>query len=361
MSAERTGRGESGVSAVVCNYNGAGYLEDCLRSILAQDGVDEVIVVDNASEDGSVALVRERFPTVEVLELRENRGPCVARNAGMRAARHRWVLAVDNDAVLEPGMLARLRAALAARPDAVCAQPRSVLHDDPTRVHYDAGGLHYVGLLALRNFYAPLARAEGTGIVDTDALIAIAPLLDRDRVLAAGGYDEAFFYLAEDYDLALRLRLAGHAILAVEDALVRHRGGTKGLSFRGGSYPASRTHLHAKNRWRVLVKAYRWRTLLVSLPGIALYELVWLAFALAQGQLGAHLSGKRAFLRELPSALRLRRAVQAARRLPDRRVLVGGPLTLSPSLVARPAGRAAQRGIDALLRAWWAFARHLAG
>src|SRR5262249_36806372 len=95
------------VSAVVCNYNGERYLEDCLRAVLAQEP-DEVLVVDDASTDGSVALVRARFPAVEVLVLDRNRGPCAARNAGMRAARQRWVLAVDNDAVLEPDVLAKL-------------------------------------------------------------------------------------------------------------------------------------------------------------------------------------------------------------------------------------------------------------
>ena len=102
-----------GISAVVCNYNGEDYLEDCLRSLLADDDVDEVIVVDNASADASVALVRERFPQVELIPLPENAGPCVARNVGMRAARHRWVLGVDNDAILTPGMTRKLREALA--------------------------------------------------------------------------------------------------------------------------------------------------------------------------------------------------------------------------------------------------------
>ena len=349
-----------GISAVVCNFNGEEYLEECLSSLLAE-GLDEILLVDNASEDRSVPLVRERFPSVEVIALKENGGPCVARNVGMRAARHRFVLAVDNDAVIEQGMVQRLRDALEANPDAVVAQPRSVVFDDPSTVHYDGGAFHYVGLLALRNFYTPLASAEGTGVVETDALIGISPLVDRDFLLSIGGYDEAFFYLAEDFDLALRTRLAGKKILAVEDAIVLHRGGTKGLSFRGGGYPQARTRLHAKNRWRIVAKCYRVRTILLAAPGLLLYEVVWLVFALLQGQLGPHLAGKLAFFRELPSALRLRRAVQAHRRVADRAVLVGGPLTLSPSLVEKPLAGMLARGVDLVLRGWWGIARHLSG
>lgn len=350
----------SGVSAVVCNYNGEAYLAACLESVLAQ-APDEVIVVDDASSDGSVALVRERFPEVEVLRLARNGGPCVARNAGMRAARHRWVLAVDNDAVLEPGVLDKLRAALEQEPGACLAQTRSVLYDDPERVHYDGGGFHYLGLIALRNFYVPLARAEGRGVVEANSLVAICALLDRDVVLSRGGYDEELFYLAEDLDLSLRLRLAGERLLSVEDALVRHRGGTAGLSFRGGAYPRRRVFLHARNRRRILLKSYRYRTLLLVLPAFGAYELVWLLFALRKGELGAQLSGRLAFLRSLPSVLRARRAVQAQRRRRDRDLLVGGPLVLSPSLLGTAPARLAARLLDRCLGLWWALIRPLAG
>jgi hypothetical protein len=348
------------VSAVVCNYNGQHYLEDCLRSVLAQ-APDELIVVDDGSSDGSVALVRERFPGVELLELGRNRGPCAARNAGLRAARHGWVLAVDNDAVLEPGVLDRLRAALEERPDCCGAQVRSVLFEEPGRVHYDGGGFHYLGLIALRNFYVPLAQAEGRGLVASDALIGITALVERDVLLSLGGYDEDLFYLAEDLDLSLRLRQRGERLLSVEEALVRHRGGTAGLSFRGGGYPRRRVFLHSRNRWWILAKCYRLRTLLVALPGLLLYEMVWLVFALVQGELGAHLAGKLAFLRSWRRVLRSRQVVQALRVVPDRELLVGGPLTLSPALLVRPAARTAARLLDLCLRAWWMLARPLAG
>ena len=351
----------AGVSAVVCNYDGEAYLADCLRSILAQEGLDEVIVVDDASTDGSVALVRRLFPDVRVIELDENRGPCAARNRGLREARQRFVLAVDNDAVLRPDVLGRLRQALEERPEVAIAMPRSVLHDEPERVHYDSGAFHYVGLLSLRNFYTPLSEAVGEGVVETSALIGICVLMDRDAVLEVGGYDEAFFYLAEDYELSYRLKLTGHRLVSVEEAIVLHRGGTAGLSFRGGGYPEKRAYLHAKNRLRILFKCYRWRTLLVAAPGIFLYELVWLAFTLKAGHLKAGLRGKLALAREWSELMAARRELQARRTVPDRELLVGGPLTFSPSLVATPWARAVTGLVDGILRGWWWIVRHVAG
>lgn len=347
------------ISAVVCNYNGEGYLSECIESIRAlEPGVDEILVVDNASEDASLRLLAERYPDVRVLPLPRNLGPCVARNAGMRAARNRWVLAIDNDAILEPDVLGKLRAALESDPGAVAAQPRSVFADEPDRVHYDGGRFHYVGLYALRNFCVPLSAARGDRTLPVDGLIAITILLDRDAALGVGGYDESFFILFEDYDLALRLRIAGHRNLSVEDAIVHHRGGTPGISFReGASYPKIRAYYHSRNRWLVLFKNHAWSTLLVSLPGILLYELVWAVFTLSKGHFRAHVAGKASFFRSLEPARASRRRIQAGRRVPDRELLVGGPLTLSPQLVHKAMARRLAGALSVVLAAWWVVAR----
>jgi GT2 family glycosyltransferase len=342
------------VSVVVCNYDGERYLAACLRSVQALGArVDEIVVVDNASRDGGVALIERDFPGVRVLRLARNDGPCAARNAGMRAARNRWVFALDNDAIPNADALDKLVAALEADPQAVAAQTRNVFADAPERVHYDGGEIHYLGLLSLRNFYRPLAEAEGSGVLRAAGLIAIAILLDRDVVLGLGGYDESFFILFEDSDLALRLRIEGHALLSVEDALCLHQGGTPGISFRAGGYPKRRAFYHSRNRWLLLAKNYRVRTLLVALPGLVLYEAVWVAFTLAKGHLGAHVAGKVAFFRLLGSVRAKRRAIQRGRRANDRELLVAGPLTLSPELLSSPARRSLARALDAVLTAWW--------
>lgn len=351
------------VSVVVCNYNGEQHLPHCLDAVCALRGaVGEVIVVDNASSDRSRELLAERYPEVSVLALPDNRGPAVARNAGMRAARHRWVLALDNDAVVLPDLLEKLAAAAVADPEAAIVQPRSVFDHEPTRVHYDGGSFHYAGLIALRNFYRPLAEAEGSGVVPVDCAIAVALLLDRERVLALGGYDEGYFILFEDLDLSYRLRLAGQRILSVEDAIVRHRSGTAGVSYREGpSYPRRRAYLHSRNRWHFLAKCYRTRTLVAALPGLALYECAWLAFALAQGNGQAWLEGKRAFFRDYSAIRRSRADVRELRRATDRSLLTGGPLTVTPSVASSRPQRIVLGILDVLLRAWWTIARWLAG
>ena len=358
----RANHGLGPVSVVVCNYQGERYLDELLDSVERLRGrVDEVLVVDNASTDASREIVARRGGRVRWIDMGRNDGPCPARNAGMRAAKNRWVLALDNDAVCTEDMLDRLCAAAASVPNVAIVQPRSVFAGDRSRVHYDGGAFHYAGLIALRNFYVPLAEAEGRGVVDVDCAVAVALLVDRDAVLAAGGYDETMFILFEDLDLSFRLRAEGRRVMSVEDAIVLHKGGTPGISFRDGpAYPRSRVFFHSRNRWTYMAKCFRVRTLIVAAPGIALYEAVWFVFALAQGGLVDWFRGKARFLASIGHVRRERARLAARRTVPDRELLVGGPLTITPALTGG-VRRLVLGALDRTLRAWWGIARHVAG
>ena len=111
----------------------------------------------------------------------------------------------------------------------------------------------------------------------------------------------------------------------------------------------------------LLVKCYSLRTLLVAAPGLAVYELAWLLFTLRSGHLLRHLHGKLSFLKNLPTTLSLRRRVQRSRTISDRDLLISGPLTLSPQLVAKPLAARLANGLDRVLGWWWRVVRRWAG
>ncbi|MEL6713089.1 MAG: glycosyltransferase family 2 protein [Planctomycetota bacterium] len=346
------------ISVVVVNYQGEDYLEPCLRSIEAQTHApDEVLVVENASTDGSLNVLNTHFRGVEIVRMPTNVGACTARNVGMRAAKYRFVLLVDNDVILAPDTLERLVAAMSADPGAVMAQPRSVYKADNARIHYDGGDLHYAGLISLHNFGAE-RPADPPPVEEIDVAISLALLVDKAEVIQAGGFDEVFFILFEDLDLSHRLRLAGKRILKINDAVVQHDAGTPGISFRDDSdYPGRRVFFHSRNRWLYMVKCFRLWTLLVSLPGLLVYEAAWFLFALKAGNAGHWLKGKVAFFRGFKEAWRKRKHIQRRRTVGDRALLVGGPLTLSPNLAASKGLGA--RMLDGALRGWWAICRWL--
>jgi len=349
------------VTVVVCNYNGEEHLPVCLEALGRMRGeIEECIVVDNASTDASVDLLARDYPHVRVIQTGENAGPSRARNVGMQAAKTRWVLALDNDAIVAEDTLEKLLAA-AEDSSAVLVQPRSVLDHEPERVHYDGGHLHYVGLIALRNFYTPLGEALGEGAVDVDCVIALCLLVDREKILEIGGYDERYFILFEDLDLSYRLRARGEAIRVVEDTIVRHRAGTPGISFREGPrYPSSRVFYHSRNRWIFLAKNYSARALLLAAPGLLTYELVAFLFALAGGHPWPWLRGKFAALRALSGLSAERRLVQSSRVVSDRELLRGGPLTVTPAVIAAPWKNAALGLLDGVLKTLWRLVRPFA-
>ena len=261
------------VSVVVVNYEGSEHLAHTLPAVAALEGdVTEVILVDNASTDDSVARARELLPSVTVIETGGNLGPAAARNIGLEAAANRWVLLVDNDVICPPETL---RVLLAAVDDGVAlVQPRSVLDGDPDTVHYDGGSPHCLGLISLDNFYRPLADAFGDGARDVDCVISLVLLADSEAVASVGGFDTDYFILFEDLDLSWRLRTRGHRLRVSADVCVRHRAGTEGVSFREGpNYPVRRLFFHARNRWMFLLRNLRWRTLFLLAPVILLYEL----------------------------------------------------------------------------------------
>ena len=321
-------------SAVVTNWNGRHYLRGCLDSLLCQEpGFDEILLVDNHSDDGSRELVEQDYPEVRVLDTGYNAGPGYARNMGVQAASSERVLLIDNDVMMRPGCLASLESTMSERPSAVAVQARSVCSDDPDTVHYDATDIHYLGLLVLHNWFRPLSEASHPS-GSNGGLIALCFLVDRERYLASGGFNADLFILFEDTDLAWRFRMAGHEIFLDPGAIVLHGGGTKDISMRGAgaAYPARRVFLHSRNRWLVLMTCLHWRSLLVLLPAQLAYGCIQLVFACVRLHPLAWAQGKLSLLFYLPRLWKWRRTAQAARRVPDRELLLEGPLTLNPGL-----------------------------
>jgi GT2 family glycosyltransferase len=350
------------VSAIVINWNGQDYLPECLDALLAQDPPpSEVIVVDNHSGDSSREVVRERYPQVQLIDTGFNGGPCHARNVGTAAASEDRVLLLDNDVVLQPGVVAAMTQTMDEDESCAMVQARSVCGDDSAVVHYDGGDIHFLGMLVLRNWYRPLVDAsEPEGPIG--AGIALCFLTKKIVYQSVGGFDENLFILYEDNEFSYKLRMRGYTVRLCSSAVCVHKAGTVGLSVRGEAhYPGKRTYLHSKNRWYVLFTCMRWRTLILTVPAQLAYGIVYAAFGVRRGHLGSWLRGKWELLKLLPKALFARRAAQKGRTVPDRELLVSLPLTLNPGLADKGAGAALRRGMDRFFSIYWRCVRRLCG
>jgi GT2 family glycosyltransferase len=342
-------------TAVVVNYNGGEKVVRVIAALTAHaPEIDHIVIADNGSTDASLPTIRERFPAVEILELGANLGLPNARNAGLRLATGRYVLLLDADIYVTQGCVRNLMdAALRYRAAVVC--PRIVLVPDGSIVQCDGAEPHFVGTLALLNPDVPRDRPP-VPAGPVGGLIGAAMLVDRQKVLDAGGFNELYFFYFEDLEFSLRMRLLGHEVVRAPAAIVEHdRGaGHAGLSFRGkGSYPPKRAYLGMRNRLLTMALCYRGRTIALLLPVLLAYEVATVAFAASRGFLREWWAGWRWIVANRAAIGRERRALQSRRARSDRELLGAEPLPLAAGLVE---GRALERAIglfDRSLAAYW--------
>jgi len=346
------------VTLCVINFNGA----QRLGPVLAAAGRSrlefaEILLVDDASTDGSVALLRERHPRVRIVTQERNGGPGAARNAGFLAATHDLILFIDNDVALEPGCAGALRDALAQRAGALVAQPRVLYADRPDTVQYDGADCHFLGHMALRHHERKAADLSAE-TAETRSVVTCAFMIDRSRWSGGAPFDGTFIFNLEDHDFGVRSRIAGHTLLSVPAATCLHGEGTPGLSFRrGGVQTPTRVYCLIRNRWRIVLQSYAARTLLLLAPSLAVYEVLQLAGAARKGWIGPWTRAAWWLGTNLGLTLRRRWEVQASRRVPDRAVLVGGPLPFTPELLATGVERVARSWLERVTGAQWSRVR----
>jgi N-acetylglucosaminyl-diphospho-decaprenol L-rhamnosyltransferase len=340
---------DSALAVVVVCHDSAGEAGATLMALGAQlRPGDEVVVVDNASRDGTPEVVRAAAPQATVVESKENLGFAGGCHVGARASRAPLVLLLHPDAVPAPGCLDALRACAAERPEwgawqaLVTMAGGELVNTAGNVVHYL--GFGWAGQLG-RSVATVDIRPHEVGFCSGAALV-----VRRDAWDAVGGFDERYFMYGEDLDLSLRLRLAGWGVGIAPAARVAHD-----YEFTKGDY---KWFYLERNRWWTLVGDYPARLLVLLAPGLLAFEVALLVAAWRGGWLRAKLRAQAAVLRALPAMLRRRRAVQATRRIAPR--AFAAPLAASldsPYLE----GAARVPGVDAVQRLYWRAVRAVLG
>jgi GT2 family glycosyltransferase len=239
-----TGGVDPSVAALIVTWNGHATCGETIASVVAlAPAPGRVLVVDNGSRDDLAATLTGARPGVEVLRLPENRGVAEGRNVGLRHLladdRVRWVLQLDDDAVVPPECLAGLRAALVADPRAGIAGPLVVHYDAPDRVWSGGGRLVFRDVAAERGAGR---RPRGTAPAAADYVSGCCMLIDRAVLERVGLYDPRYFMVYQDADLCRRAARAGWRTLLVPAVRVRHHGSTS----TGGGYTPGRAYFTAR-------------------------------------------------------------------------------------------------------------------
>ena len=260
------------LSIVIVTYNSAAHIAGCLDSLTRHPpGVDHgVVVVDNASSDGTVDTVRQRWPAVRAIAAGGNVGFAKANNIGIRATGGELVLLLNPDTVVPPGALDRLVAALDARPDAAIAGPRLV--DASGRGELSFGWM-MSPFAELRQKLIGRAYERRVPIVagyadrltrrarDVDWVSGACLLVRRADADAVGLMDERFFMYTEDVDFCASIRARGRGVLFTPAAEVRHLRGQSAASAPAATeaaYRRSQLAFYEKHhpRWAPVLRAY---------------------------------------------------------------------------------------------------------
>jgi GT2 family glycosyltransferase len=298
-------------SVIIPNWNGKHYLQVCLDALRQQTYEDiEVIIVDNASEDGSQAFICNYYPEVILVELSDNRGFTGACNAGMEIASGEYIALLNNDTEVEPNWAQSVVDGLNRHPDASFAASKMLLFDQRDTFH-TAGDFYRVdGMPGNRGVWE-----KDEGQYDTEEFVFSAcggsSVYRRDMLEDVGFLDDDFYFSCEDIDLSWRAQLQGYRCLYVPSAIVYHQ-----LSATGGGVTAS--YHNGRNYIYLLVKDYPtdlWRQYWFAILSTQL-RLAWEALKAWRGAAArARLRGMLRGMLDIPKLLRKRKSVQSQRRV----------------------------------------------
>lgn len=218
------------ISIIIVNWNTKDLLRNCLNSIneTVQNITFEIIVVDNASLDGSVAMLREEFPRVQVIENKENRGFGAANNQAFGIMKGRYALLLNTDAVLREYAAYELLSFMEAHPDAAMACGQ-LLNADGSKQNSIANFPTLLTLLfntpILEYLFPkryPSKRYDYKCPIEVDSGIGACLMVRKQAIGEVGMFDERYFFFFEETDWALQMKTAGWKIYHVPSALIYH-------------------------------------------------------------------------------------------------------------------------------------------
>jgi GT2 family glycosyltransferase len=313
------------VSIVIVNWNGLHWLKMCLPSLDKQQYKNiEILLVDNASTDASIAWTKKQYPKVRIFRNTKNLGFAGANNVGYRHAKGAYVLLLNNDTVVKPNFLTELVKKAQSSPDIGAVQSKLLLMDDTTRLDAAGAFLTPTGFLLHWGFgkkdhpkydkTESMYTAKGAAVMFPKAVL-------KEVAIDNNIFDPDYFAYFEETDLCHRIWLTGKRVVYAPKSVILHKmGGTS-----TGMDNAFIQYHSFKNRIRTYLKNLEVRELVKLLPVHFVFCQVFSLVSLLKGKFALSLAIQRSIIwniQEFPRTLLLRRHIaRTMRKIADAQYL----------------------------------------
>lgn len=301
------------VTILILTYNSAAHLPRCLDCLKSQTYHSfEIILIDNASQDESLAIARkyqEQQLNLQIVEQKQNTGFAAANNLGAKIAKGKWLVLLNADAFPQPDWLEKLLQASEEHPEFAAFSSRQLSADNP-EILDGAGDTYHSSGIATRQHVGFPAQEYGLNTQEVFSVCAAAALYRKDVFIEAGGFDEDYFAYYEDVDLGFRLRLLGHRSLYVANAIVFHVGSASfGKKSEFTTYHIQRNFVwtYVKNMPSFLFWKY--------LPAHLLANIYFLTYVSMKNSSKAIWKGKTDAIFNIKEILKKRHKIQMQRRI----------------------------------------------
>lgn len=310
------------VSIILVNWNGKAHLATCLRSLAAVTySSKEIILVDNASTDGSVQWVRSKYKNILVIENGTNLGFAGGHDAGLAVAQGKYVLVLNVDTVVEPSFLASLVNRLEGDTHIGVIQPKVLLGSNPHLIDSVGSFFLSTGLLYHYGREKDERLAQYNVSFNIFSAKGVCMLVRREVIDRVGLFDPDYFAYFEETDFCMRVWLAGWRVVYEPSSRITHTGGAASSK----QPPAFIVYHASKNVICTYLKNLSWPFAVRAVASMILLYGAWCLVSVSTGKFSVAYALMRAFwwnLMHLGETLRERRRIQwTIRRLPDRSFL----------------------------------------
>lgn len=253
---------ETHCTVIVLNYNGEKLLPACLDSLARQTGEPiDTVIVDNASTDGSAALVAQCYPSVRFLALERNYGFVGANNAALRDALARgseYALLLNNDTFAAPDFISQMLAVMRSDPDIAVVCPKIFFAHQPDVLWYGGGDFNLWTSVTKHRGWKQIDQNQFDNRCDITQATGCAMLVRASATRDVGLLDEQFWIYAEDLDWSVRFLKRGYRLAFAPKAHLWHLDGATNVKVLGKGSEERRQFLSTRNMVFVARKHVRW-------------------------------------------------------------------------------------------------------